>query len=354
MRRRVRSVLRKFRTRKPGPLRVGVVGFYGHGNYGDELFFDVFRQYFGEFELINVVDLPKSPYLSRNIDDILDEVDVFLIGGGDLLRPWAVDRRYFNPRYLEKPVFVVGVGAATLWHKDYQAKDAAIAEYQRFFRHPNVKFIGVRDDESKAWVAERIAPTAPLKSAPDIVCALDLPLVHRPLDPPILGLVTRFRPDRETPDDYTMIKRLADEYIANGWRIRHLILGTDAVGKRDVANSSDLEIPGKELVYSDNLDDLTRAIGECSAFASMKFHGTVVATMYGIPSLVLIPTPKNRNFMRRLDRLDLMAKFDAADLVEKSAAFSRGHSDETIQWLRAGAQELLYEVRDRMASTLTQ
>lgn len=49
------------------------------------------------------------------------------------------------------------------------------------------------------------------------------------------------------------------------------------------------------------------AIGECSAYASMKFHGTVVAAMYGVPSIVLSATDKSRNFMRMVERPDLIS-----------------------------------------------
>lgn len=51
------------------------------------------------------------------------------------------------------------------------------------------------------------------------------------------------------------------------------------------------------------------AIGQCSAFVSMKFHGTVVASMYGIPSIILSATDKNLNFSRLLERPDLVSSF---------------------------------------------
>ena len=111
---------------------LGIVGFFGHGNYGDELFLSVFEQYFGaDFDLRIIPDLPLKPYYSRPVEDKVAEVDAILIGGGDLVRPWGLDERYFNLAYLEKPVFMVGLGVpirAGMEEKPHIAK-----RYARFF-----------------------------------------------------------------------------------------------------------------------------------------------------------------------------------------------------------------------------
>ena len=58
---------------------------------------------------------------------------------------------------------------------------------------------------------------------------------------------------------------------------------------------------------SESIADLTRAIGECAVVASMKFHGCVVATMYGTPAITLITTDKFRNFYKLIERDELVA-----------------------------------------------
>jgi hypothetical protein len=40
-------------------------------------------------------------------------------------------------------------------------------------------------------------------------------------------------------------------------------------------------------------------------------------TMYGVPSIVMIATSKNRNFMRRIGREDLLSSFDSEALIDK-------------------------------------
>jgi polysaccharide pyruvyl transferase WcaK-like protein len=297
---------------------LGLAGFFGAGNFGDELFLEVFEQYLAEdFELRVLADLPSHPFYSQDVKKIVAEVDAILIGGGDILQPWGQDPRYFNPAFLTKPVFIVGVGVPL--YSGPRAKPARpeiIAQHRSFMQHQNVRHIGVRDNQTAEWVCSHISPLIDVRIAPDIVCALDLPEATKPPGPPILGVVTRFRPNRAEPDDYSEVARLASAMIADGWRVRHIILGVGEVGRRDRANADDLNVPQKEIVASDSLADLSVAIGECTALASMKFHGSVVATMYAVPSIVMIPTNKNRNFMRRLRLESLISSFDSPNLTE--------------------------------------
>ncbi len=342
---------KKTPAQKPSRPRLGLVGFFGHGNYGDELFLKVFDQFFGEdFDLKIIVDRIEKPYYSRRVEALVDEVDAIVIGGGDLIRPWALDPRWFNTAYLRKPVYMVGLGAAI--RPNTVEKDFVIDRYARFFRDPNVRFIGVRDDVSRRWVESRLAPDVEVRSEPDIVCALDLPSVER--RPDLLGIITRLRPNREVPDDYSALEQLALEVMSRGWSVRHIIAGTGLVGERDLANSVDLHVPGKELVASEDLDVLTAAIGECTALASMKFHGSVVATMYGVPSLVLVPTSKNVTFMKRIERADLLAHFEADDLLTRFQPMPASHDEAAIAMLRERATDLMSELAARIHADVLQ
>jgi polysaccharide pyruvyl transferase WcaK-like protein len=328
------TVPRKDRARRK--LVIGLAGFFGAGNFGDELFLEVFEQYFGDrFDLHVLADKTTKPYYSRPVAEIVAGVDAILVGGGDILQPWNRDPRYFNHAFLEKPVFVVGIGVPQYTGPDAKpARPEVVAQHRAFLHHPNVKRIGVRDNQSAEWIREHIDPPQDVLVAPDIVCGLNLPKPRKSAGAPILGVATRFRPHLARPDDYSRIAELAEKVAADGWRVRHIILGTREVGRRDAANAEDLMLEGKEVVHSENLRELTRAIGECTAFASMKFHGTVVATMYGIPSLVLIPTNKNVNFMRRVGLEALVSRFDAPDLVSKFEA--RPEVDRSrIAWIRS-------------------
>ncbi len=108
----------------------------------------------------------------------------------------------------------------------------------------------------------------------------------------------------------------------------------------------------KELVYTEDLSQLMRSIGECTAFASMKFHGTVVATMYGIPSIVLIPTNKNRNFMKRIGLDNQVAKFDSDQLITIFDNLPESLDKGTIRGLKLDATNACLKLRESIKSTL--
>lgn len=341
------EVLRPETGKKPV---VGLAGFFGYGNYGDELFVSVYKEYLQDhFDLRFLSDQLTKPYYSRPIEEIVAGVDAIVIGGGDIVQPWNLDPRYFSKEFLRRPVFVVGVGVPIRSGPDtnpkHVEKDWIVDKYRNFFNHPSVKFIHARDEQSAGWIASKLSPKVGVREAPDLVCALTLPETLRPSGSPVLGVVTRQRPAQE--DDYTQINALVDQQRSKGWTIRHIILGTGEVGVRDVADASDVIGP-KELVISESLDELTRAIGSCTALVSMKFHGTVVATMYGVPSTVLIPTNKNRNFMKRLGREDLLSRYDDPLLPSKFDVSPLPPDPDALIRLRKGATEILTELRSRL------
>lgn len=353
--RRIRTVAAKMLGRKP-PRRpiLGIVGFFGHGNFGDELFLDVYHEYFGDdYDLVVLPDLLTKPYFSGDIKKRVGGVDAILLGGGDLLQPWAYDSRYWSRAYLDKPIYILGLGVPirAKANQDRQKDDPdTIDRHREFFTHPNVKYIGTRDDASKQWIEKNLSPSVPVHSDPDVVCSLTLPPATKEATP-TLGIVTRLRKVGEQ-DDYTELGKLARHVQGNGWKVKHIILGTGVVGERDVKDAEALPIEGKELVYSEDLNVLNRTIGSLTALASMKFHGSVVATMYGVPSVVLIPTSKNRSFMRRIGREDLLAKYDAPDLIDRFQPAPAPITPEQVAMLRDGAKRPIRDVQKLLRRTV--
>jgi polysaccharide pyruvyl transferase WcaK-like protein len=305
-----RRPARKAATDRP---RVGLVGFYGPGNYGDELFLEVFRRYLGPVADVGVVfDSPSRPYFERPVREVVRDHDAIVIGGGDLLVPWGLGDRYWLPDYLRRPVHVIGVGVPT-WRP---AKSAVVDALGDFLRHRNIRSIDARDEESAAWIREQLRPRVEVTSSADLVFALPLPAVERPAEPPILGIVVRWR---EGGDDYTAVRALAARGRDLGYRLRTIVLSTDDVRSRDERALEELGLDDVERVAAAELETLTRAIGECTMLASHKFHGTVVAVSYGVPSISMSTTDKNRNLLRRLGRPDLLCAFDDPSLPERLA-----------------------------------
>ena len=325
-------------------IKVGLVGFFGWGNFGDELFVKVFEQWLGDkFDIKVMNDLTHKPYFSRPIEDVVAEVDAIIIGGGDLIIPWSMSDLYWRDEYLTKPIFVVGVGVPT-WG---QAKPHIIEKYKKFLTHDNVKFLNVRDKESAEWVRNNISSEIAVKHSADIVFALKMPSKISS-EEKYFGIVTRDR--KGTPDDLTQVKRLADKAKSEGFKIKHIILGSGDVGKRDYERADDFDVEGKVLVYSESLDELCQEISSCQMLASMKFHGTVVALNYGIPSIVLSATDKNRNLMRMIERRELISSLNDETLPERVHSFVPVIPWTSIRMLRQRAERTMTELFDQLAN----
>lgn len=321
---------------------VGLVGFYGYGNYGDELFLEALTSAFGPSIDVKSLMGPswlRLPALRRGVLDS----DVVVIGGGDLLRPWAVTR-YWRPILLRRPVFVAGVGVPTWGGTNPDVVD----RMRTFFRHRNVRGIAARDKQSAAWIRDSLDPKVPVRVTPDLVCSLDLPTAPRPGGSPIFGVSVR---RRETRDDLTQVRRLCQRAISMGYRLRRIILATGRVREHDIEATAALGFEDTELISSNDLDEISRAIGECTVFATMKFHGVVVATMCGVTPIAMMPSAKTRNFIADIGRPDLLTHFEAEDLPDhllpEMAPVAQGVRDR----LRNGAAEYLRDLRAEVLAT---
>ncbi len=330
---------------------VGLVGFFGWGNFGDELFVETYKHWLGkDYELRVLNDLIAKPYFSRPLKEVLAGVDAIVIGGGDLILPWTVSELYWRAEYLELPVFIVGVGVPT-WKA---SSEPAIQRQAKFFQHPNVRMVEARDRESADWITKHLQPKVPVGASADIVFALPMPKLPashvkgqvwgkpRVGGKPMLGIVTRDR--KGEPDDLTHVLALCKKATELGFGIRHLILGVGDVGRRDLARASDLDVPGKEVAASDSLWDLCTAIGTCEAIASMKYHGTVVAVAYGVPSMVLSPTDKSRNLMRMIERPELLSSLADPRLKDRFSPYMASVPTTSRRMLRQRAESAMKQL----------
>ena len=321
---------------------VGLVGFYGAGNYGDELFLEVFRSSLGAPIRLHPL-LESRPGARRYVARATARrMDAIVIGGGDIVVPWRTGRYWQRP-FLDRPVFVAGAGVPASTTKTPRAE--AIANLRAFFRHRNVIGISARDAESAAWIRDELRPSAPVIEVPDLVCGLDLPPAARPDGPPILGVAVRHR---DPADDLTQVRSMCRRAIEMGYRLRLIVLATGPLRAVDAAVTAQLGFDDAELVSSDSLDDISRAIGECAVFATMKFHGVVVATSYRVPSIVLMPSAKTVRFATRIGRPEMVTHFADASLPDRVPADPQPLPADLPAGLRAPVAAYLDELRSQI------
>lgn len=291
--------------------RIGLIGYFGWGNFGDELFVKVHRQRLGDtFDLDVTHDLLEAPYYSRPVSEVAEEFDGFLLGGGDLLNPLRVSELYWNMDYLRKPVFVHGLGVPNQPFR----RDGVIEHYRRFLGHENCKVVIARDVESHNWLKENLDLGDKLHWYPDPVCAMDKP-APTPSKDKVLGVV--MREHRSLDQEMGPVRALIDQAKEQGYKIKHLVLASMSLGQADLSRAQLIAESGEEIVQSEDLDELCQAVSACSHLASIKFHGLVVATMYGVPSIAMSVTPKNRNFLRMIERPEMLCSYTEPTLQQR-------------------------------------
>jgi hypothetical protein len=316
--------------------RIGITGSFGRGNYGDELYVKTYQHWLGPWaDLYLLVGLPRPPYLKEFGAAFVDLMDGIILGGGDLVCPYRprIDRDFINPTYLRRPLFVTGIGV----ERNRPDSDPVVVEQWRsFLTNPSIKAITTRDPDSKTWIDLNIRPSVTVGTHPDLVCALPLPAAIRPDGPPILGLVTRHIKD---PKEYVLLEEVGRRMASQGWRIRHIIGGVIGHGQKDFENAQSLQVSGKETIYSEDLDDISRALGECSLVLSMKLHTTLVATMYRVPTVCVNPVVKARAFMRSIGLESLVLNPTDPRLFELIKAGVPSVAEDQVQRLRTDAVE---------------
>lgn len=295
--------------------RIALVGYFGWGNFGDELFIKAHQQYLGKtHDLFVANDLLEEPYFSRPVSEIVDESDAVLIGGGDLMNPARVSSLYWDMSWLEKPVFIYGIGVP----KQTMKREKVLKHYREFMAHENCKLVVARDVESYNWIKENLNPGDKLTWYPDSVCAMARPEPYKAQDK-LLGVV--MREHRSLSQDMGPLREMIDEAKRLGYKVRHLVLANGVLGQADLKRAQLIAESDEEVVHSEDLDELCRQIGACSLLATIKFHGMVVATMYGVPSIAMSVTPKNRNFLRMIERPEMLASYTEPSLFKRLSYF---------------------------------
>lgn len=290
---------------------IGLVGYFGWGNFGDELFLKAHREYLSDiFDLSVVHDLFEEPYFSPDAEAHLDTYDAFLVGGGDLINPARVSGLYWRMKYLNRPTYVFGIGVPSRGG----ISERALTAYRQFFQHPNCRLTVARDQESMKWITKHLEPVGRVTWHPDPVCAMARPPASTQ-ESKVLGVVMRGH--RSLKPDFAPVRKLVDYAKSLEYDVRHLVLATGSIRDIDREIAEEIARPGEPVVFSDSLDDLCQQISACSLLATIKFHGMVVATMYGVPSIAMSVTPKNKNFLKMIDRKEMSAPYSAPDLWKR-------------------------------------
>lgn len=330
--------------------KIALVGYFGWGNFGDEMFVKThIQQLSDDYELVIANDLTKKPYFSRPVKDIVKDVDAVLIGGGDLLNPINISPLYWNSAYLAKPTYIFGLGVP----RQVKKVEHVLERYKTFLTHPNCKLVVARDQESYDWLAKNFPIEDKLRWFPDPVCSCELPAATPP-EEKTLGIV--MREHHSLDEDMDPLFELIARGRELGYKIKHIVLASMELGKGDYERA--LKIRGEhvdeEIVYTESLEEMCEAISSCSFLASIKFHGVIVATMYGIPSIAMSVTPKNKNFLKMIDASHRCHSYRSVGLADKLPEQPEPIDADIVERLRSGSLDGYALLRESLQSELEQ
>jgi polysaccharide pyruvyl transferase WcaK-like protein len=150
-------------------VNVAALGWFGHGNLGDNLFIESLKTLFPNATIKAFSDSP-NPYYPVIDFEAVNQCDLFILGGGELINS---DRLFINSPWVNKikiPKIILGCGVNV--EKSKHLKSNVIAELEQF------SFIGLRDNTALQIIRNipKLADKAQLFY--DLIFSLDLTKYH--------------------------------------------------------------------------------------------------------------------------------------------------------------------------------
>ncbi|GIP21178.1 polysaccharide pyruvyl transferase family protein [Paenibacillus sp. J22TS3] len=273
-------------------MNIAVCGYYGMGNFGDDLFLRTFQQVFH----------PHQVYPWNNQLDAT-KTDAVIIGGGDLITPYAFNTNYFPPALKDKPTWLYGVGIVDAYPEETWPADQVEKYREVISRAKRAVF---RDSRS-AEIAKRARFHSDVETAPDLAFGYRQPKFpyKKPSARKTIGICV-FSYDSFPFDSFvSLMKSLSDR----GYHLRLIpaVNHPNGGGYSDYPMCVRIKTRLREIAPHASVDilpllldlELTySAIQSVDYLISFKLHPTLVALRAGIPALAFSGMSKVRSLLQ--------------------------------------------------------
>lgn len=298
-------------------LTIGIVGYIGFGDYGNELLFRTYKKLFPKYRFVVMHDYNNPPYFEKNkFKNRMMNVDLILVCGGDLVMPYSYSPLYWNKDYLKKPVYINNISVPIFNESNgmYNRNNEAIVKMKEFFNHSNVKWISANDTYSQKWIIDNLSPKINVECNSNIICQ-DIDYKSRLSKKRIFGLITRARSYSENKKE---IQTLCEYAIKKQYTIHHIILAMDDKCLiNETAEVKKLANIKRNIIRRESIEDLTEEIRRCDIICSNRYYSCLVAFMSGIPCISLSGNTQFLQFYKQLGCEQLLSNVNDKNLYKK-------------------------------------
>ncbi|MFC0215272.1 polysaccharide pyruvyl transferase family protein [Paenibacillus chartarius] len=313
-------------------MNLCVCGYYGFGNFGDELFLRTLAQQFPEDAVF-----PYSPLVD------IAQVDAVIIGGGDLITPYHYNNYYFPEALRGLPTWVYGVGIVDFYPENTWPA-AAVNRYRERLQETNGLYLR---DEWSVQTARSHSFHSAVELVPDIAFSYKEP--RYPF---------RFSASKKTVgvcvfayDDFpfdSFVKLLGEISRQNLALVLIPVVHhvnnpyTDLAVCARIRDAVKDAHPAADIVVAEAATDLDityRCLQSVDYLISFKLHPALVALRGGVPVLSLSKMGKVRSLLRSLGLSAYFADYEAphsvlADRVEMLLSQGKADVDRVLPLIR--------------------
>jgi len=309
-------------------VKIGLIGWYGHENYGDERIRYCIQRFFSQ-EHFHVVNGFK--HLHQNIDE-LNRCDYILIGGGGIITR-TIGRYTRLIRQFKKPYSLIGIGV--------EANHVSMSPFFEEIKS-SAEFIYVRDQESSQI----------LKNHPKVIVGPDISFLYpfdiqEPVKADVCGLNLRDWFYWQAEFDGTFHKLMKDFnkrfpllktfYPLAQWNPDQLISKLSHQFEETVPIPLYFEsaehIKNDTLILSRYFQNIPKEFTidlfkKIRYLIAMRFHALIFATQCGIPFISLSYQPKNERLCAAIGIKDLSINLYTPNNIDEKISFLRTHESQ--------------------------
>lgn len=281
---------------RPWGRRAAYLGWLGHGNLGDELLYQAFRQAFAPVEILPAIRHRTGAAVQKLLDRRL--YDASFLGGGTLINtPRHTAFRELLRSYPPGIVFGAGVKDPEQWAR--WGQESTLPKWLPVLR--DCAFVGVRGPLSAALLQEQGLKGLRVIGDPAFLFADPMP--PRKEGRKVLGLnagVSRGYVMGGEPQVLERLAAFAAQAAREGWRVRLMsVWPPDDDYLEELGRKAGLLEPAVYRAHQQP-ERLWSWLREVDVFVGEKLHASVMALCSGTPTVMLEYQAKCRDAMLSL------------------------------------------------------